>query len=282
MTPDRDLERLLDEWFGEGPSEVSDRVIERVVDRIDRQPQRRAWRLGWRHLQVNPGLRWAAAAAVLLVAIFAGTRVLAPTPNSGASGTSPAPSSSPSPSAAAGPVVVHTFAFGVPLTLTLVDGWTRDQIQPSNLDLQRGGPNGTDLGFHPLSMVTLPGDPDALTWIPVPADFVAWIRSRPEFVVGDPRSVTVGGRSGTLIDGEFVWKTGTTERDIVRYSDGAWKYDHLDAGGRMRFIIVPRSSGDGLLIVMNARDADFDADAAALDALLATVTFDAPAPSPSS
>jgi hypothetical protein len=278
MTPDRDLERLLDEWFGEGPSEVSDRVFEQVADRIERQSQRPAWRLRWREPQVNLNLRWAAAAAVLVVAIFAGTRLLGPTPNSGASVNSPTPSPSASPSAAAGPVVVHATGFAVPLTLTLVDGWTKDPIQPSNLDLQRGG---VDLGFHPISMVTLPGDPDALTWIPVPADFVAWIRSRPEFTVGDPRSVTVGGRNGTLIDGEFVWKAGTTERDFLRYADGAWRYDHFDAGARVRFVIVPGPSGDGVIIVMNAADADFDAAAAALDALLATVQFDAPAPSPS-
>jgi hypothetical protein len=230
---------------------------------------------------VNLNLRWAAAAAVLVVAILAGTRLLAPAPNSGASAPSPSPSSSPSPSAAAGPVVVHATGFAVPLTLTLVDGWTKDPIQPTNLDLQRGN---TDLGFHPLSRVTLPppGDPDAVAWIPVPADFVAWVKGRPEFVVGDPRPVTVGGRSGTLIDGEFVWKTGTTERDFLRYGDGAWRYDHLDAGARVRFIIVPGPSDDGVIIVMNAKDADFDAAANALDALLATVQFDAPAPSPSS
>ena len=48
MTQQRDIERLLDRWFAEGPSVVADRVIDVVADRIERQPQRPAWRLAWR------------------------------------------------------------------------------------------------------------------------------------------------------------------------------------------------------------------------------------------
>ena len=42
---ERDIERLLDRWFADGPTEVADRVIDEVADRIDRQPQRPAWRV---------------------------------------------------------------------------------------------------------------------------------------------------------------------------------------------------------------------------------------------
>ena len=45
MTADRDIERLLDPWFSDGPTEAPDRVIDRIADRIERQPQRHAWRL---------------------------------------------------------------------------------------------------------------------------------------------------------------------------------------------------------------------------------------------
>jgi len=287
MTPDRDLERLLDEWFGEGPREVSDRVIEQVGDRIDRQSQRPAWRLRWRDPQVNLNLRWAAAAAVLVVAIFAGARVLGPTPNSAAGGPSPTPTlsptpiSSPSPSSSASSNVVHATTFGVPLTLTLSGGWTYGMSEPNNLELFWDGTN-VDLGFHPLSKVTLPGATVADPWIPVPADFVAWVQQRPEFTAFQTRPVTVGGRSGTEIDAAFVWKTGTAKRDFLRYTTGAWLYDQGDEGHRIRFIIVPGSADDGFMIVVNAPAADFDAAAAALDVVLATVRFDAPTASPSS
>jgi len=292
MNPDRDLDRLLDAWFADGPREVADRVVLQVADRIERQSQRPAWRLPRRDSQVNLKMHWIAAAAVLVVAIFAGTRLLGPTPNSSVGGPSPAPTSSPkptptstpAPSAVPGQSILHATEFGVPLTLSLVDGWVRDGNSAADLDLQRGM---VDAAFHPIRMVTLPGPTLADPWIAVPADFVAWVRSRPEWVAGDPRSVTVGGRTGTQIDGEFVWKTGTTKREFLRFTGptlpygeiktGAWNYDSLDAGARVRFIILPGTSGDGVIIVMNGADADFDAAAAALDAVLATVQFD-PAP----
>ena len=45
MTADRDIERLLDAWFVDGPTQVPDHVFDEAVDRVDRQPQRPAWRL---------------------------------------------------------------------------------------------------------------------------------------------------------------------------------------------------------------------------------------------
>ena len=116
----------------------------------------------------------------------------------------------------------------------------------------------------------------------MPADFVAWVQQRPEFTAIQTRPVTVGGRTGTEIDAEFVWEGGTTKRDFLRYTTGAWLYDQGDQGHRIRFIVVPGSSGDGFMIVMNAPGADFDAAAAELDVVLATVQFHAPTASPSS
>jgi len=275
MNSDRDFNRLLDQWFADGPREVSDRVVVEVADRIERQSQRPAWRFPGRHFQVNLKLQWiAAAAAVLIVAVFAGRELLAPAPNSGVGGASPTPSASPDPN------FVHATAFGVPLSLTLSGGWTRDGIERTNLDLQHGD---VDLGFHPMSSVTLPGATVADPWIPVPADFVAWIAQRPEFVASAPRTITIAGRSGTVVDADFVWKAGTAKRDFLRYTTGAWLYDQGDDGNRVRFIIVPASSGvGGIVIVMNARIADFASAAAALDVVLATVQFDGPGATPAS
>ena len=49
MNQRRDIERLLDHWFADGPTQAPDRVLDVVADRIERQPQRPAWRLHWRH-----------------------------------------------------------------------------------------------------------------------------------------------------------------------------------------------------------------------------------------
>jgi hypothetical protein len=294
MNPDRDLDRLLEAWFAEGPREVADRVVLQVADRIERQSQRPAWRLPRRDSQVNLNLRWIAAAAVLVVAIFAGTRVLAPTPNSGTAGISPTASSSksPSPSPAAtytvtagpqGTTVLHAPNFDVPLSLTLGADWKITAIDKGVVDLGFCPAHARaciDMGIHSMALVTLPGATLTDPWIPVPADFVAWIDQRPEFVPSAPRTVTIAGRSGTLIDTEYVWKDGTAKRDFLRYGTGAWSYDQYNVGHRIRFIILPGPSGvGGLVIVMNAPGADFEGAATALDALLATIQFD-PAPSP--
>ena len=45
MTSERDIERILDLWFADGPTQAPDRVLDVVADRIGRQPQRPAWRL---------------------------------------------------------------------------------------------------------------------------------------------------------------------------------------------------------------------------------------------
>ena len=274
MNPDRDFDRLLDEWFADGPREAADRVVIGAADRIERQSQRPAWRLPGKDVHMNLKL-WGAAAAVLVVAVFAGSKLLAPTSNPGSGGATPTPIASLSPTPSANPKLVQATRFLVPLTLTLSGDWTFNVDEPTNLELFWRGPGHVDLGFHPLSKTTLPGASEADPWIPVPTDFVAWIRQRPEFTGVTARAVTVGGRAGTEVDAAFVWATGTPKRDFLRYSTGAWLYDQGDEGHRIRFIVVPGAT-DGFIIVVNAPGADFDPAVAELDTVLATVHFEAP------
>ena len=69
MTHERDIERLLDHWFTDGPDEAPDRVVDAVADRIGRQSQRPAWRLDRRPFQMSSMLKFATAVAA--VGIFA-------------------------------------------------------------------------------------------------------------------------------------------------------------------------------------------------------------------
>ena len=296
MTQQRDIDRLLDLWLSDGPTHAPDRVIDVVADRIERQPQRPAWRFHLREYHVNTYLKpLAAVAAVVLVAVigfslFGGssrTDVGGPGPSASSSpSASPSPMpavvATPRPSSSSGSNILDATGWSVPLTLTVGDGWRQNSVDAGQVDLLRGD---VDLGIHPIALVTLPGATEADPWIAVPSDFVAWIKRRPEFVPSEPRSVTIGGRSGTSIDAEFVRKTGTTERDFLRYTTGGWRYDQglIDAGARVRFIILPGASGEaGVMLVMNAKDSDFDAAAASLDKMLSTLRFEAPAsPSPS-
>ena len=96
MTTNRDLERLLDAWFADGPNEVADRVIDDVADRIERQPQHPAWRLRWR-TPMNPTYKLVAAMAAVLVVAVAGYNLLPRQPSTGGQAT---PSPSPTPTTA--------------------------------------------------------------------------------------------------------------------------------------------------------------------------------------
>ena len=101
MTRDQDIERVLERWFTEGPTQMPDRLFE-FVDHIDRLPQRRRARLT-RFVAMNPTLRIAAAAVVILVVAGAGTIFL--TRPSGV-GTEPSPTPSVAPSVSVPPTPI--------------------------------------------------------------------------------------------------------------------------------------------------------------------------------
>lgn len=95
MNRERDLDRLLDQWLGEGLTVAPDRVLDVLADRISHRAQRPAWRfIPWRFVIMTRPVRLAALVAVLLVAV-AGAVLL----GGGATPPSP-PSRSASPSAA--------------------------------------------------------------------------------------------------------------------------------------------------------------------------------------
>ena len=84
----------------------------------------------------------------------------------------------------------------------------------------------------------------------------------------------MGGRKGTLIDADFTWD-GRSRTDIIRYNStgSAWLYDAGTVGQRGRFILLPGAGDTGVLIFMEGYINTWDATAASLDQLLATVVF---------
>jgi hypothetical protein len=94
MTRDRDIERVLDRFYAEGPTEMPDRVLLGVFDRIERVPQRRLAYLT-RFATMNTNLRLAAAAAIVVAVVGVGAFALSQRPGVGS-----APSASPSQPAA--------------------------------------------------------------------------------------------------------------------------------------------------------------------------------------
>jgi hypothetical protein len=194
-----------------------------------------------------------------------------PAPSSSATGSPSAPSPSPTPSVApssAAKEFVSTY-FDVPLSLSLVDGWRLDGDDVRNVDLQHGV---TDLRIMRMAHLTVPGATSADPFIPLPADLGAWLAQRPEFGPVTTREVTVGGRKGTLLDADFTWD-GSSKYAFMNDGTSGWLYDRFTAGSRGRFIVLPGTGDTGVVIHMESPISGFDATAASLDEVLATLRF---------
>jgi hypothetical protein len=100
MTSERDIERLLDRWLADHPTQVADRVLDGVADRIARQSQHQAWRVLGRDHTVNAYLKPLLAVAAVVVIAVAGIGLLGRPANSPGGAGSPAPTPSPTASAA--------------------------------------------------------------------------------------------------------------------------------------------------------------------------------------
>lgn len=97
MTRETDIDRVLDRFYAEGPSEMPDRVFTAVVDRIERVPQRRLAYLT-RFATMNTNLRLAAAAAIVVAVVGVAAFALSQRSDV-ASPASPSPATSSAPSA---------------------------------------------------------------------------------------------------------------------------------------------------------------------------------------
>jgi hypothetical protein len=142
MTSERDIERLLDRWFTERPTQVPDRTLDGVADRIARQPQRPAWRLLGKDSPVTTYFKPLLAVAAVVAIAIAGIALLRPPSGPGTPTITPTPSAQPTPAATDAPSPSATFAyppaaimpagshatkvFLPAFTLTVPDGWIND------------------------------------------------------------------------------------------------------------------------------------------------------------
>jgi hypothetical protein len=225
MTHERDIERLLDSWFSDGPTETPDRVIDTVADRIARQPQRPAWRLTWRHHPLNAYLKpLALVAATILVAFLGFNLVGGFKTNSDVAAPSPTPSATPTPAASASPLASsaayacdpdrtcsgllpagsHTSgSFSVPFTFTTPEGWV------NRVDIPRAYKVDTASGITTpilvMSKVAIAEQTPECGPTPKAGaghsvqDIVDFLRTHPGLDTTDPVPVEVGGYKGQSI-----------------------------------------------------------------------------------
>jgi hypothetical protein len=205
MTSERDIERVLDHWFTERPTQVADRVLDEVADRIGREPQQPAW-LPWRDSHVIGNIKpLAAIAAVVLVAIV-GFALLRPSSGSGV-GTSPttsptaSPTPSPKPTHTPRPAGMVVQQKPISFTVTLPQNWVNNGwfAAPS-----QGTEAPTGIAIGAPGAINVPSDPcDGVGKEPgakTPADVVAALRSRTDLVVSNVIDTTLDGHTGKRVD----------------------------------------------------------------------------------
>jgi streptogramin lyase len=105
MSGKRDIERILDGWLAEGPTEAPDRILSNLETRIEGQPQRPAWHIHIREVRMGRYARPLAAVAAAVIVVVAGILVWR-SPGQAIVGATPSPASStlsPSPVNGGGP-----------------------------------------------------------------------------------------------------------------------------------------------------------------------------------
>lgn len=224
MTRERDVERILDRWFDDGPTQAPDRVLDAVADRIERQPQRPAWRLP-KESHVNGYLKpLLAVAAVLVIAVVGynllpGNSVGGPqsTPSPSATATV-APSPTGSPTGSLKPVACADPAFGCAgaltagahvsaafqpqLTYEIPEGWANTLDRARTYSFLAPG---NTLSLQVMSEVAIPEQNAGCTAERksgagnTVADWVAFLETHPGLAATAPEPVTVGGYAGERI-----------------------------------------------------------------------------------
>jgi hypothetical protein len=220
MTRERDIERLLDTWFRDGPTEAPDRIVDAVADQIGRQSQRPAWRLDWRPF-VNPTAKLAAGLAAVLVVGFVGWQLLPGGSGSGGGSlptavpTAVTPTPSPTPSATPFPcdagsgcagkldAGAHlTAQFTPQFSYTVADaGWTNPVDHPElyQLDSSRGY---ILVVAHPAIAERTAACEETPTegYGTAPADWIQFVSDHPGLETTRVQSVTIGGYRGQSVD----------------------------------------------------------------------------------
>ena len=106
MSSRTEIDRALDEFFGEGPEKVADQALLRTFDAIDRTKQRRDLLAPWRFSLMSLNPRLATVMLVAVVAVGGAAYLLGQHSASGSGAVVPTPTVTPSPAPTASPVAV--------------------------------------------------------------------------------------------------------------------------------------------------------------------------------
>jgi hypothetical protein len=275
MTHERDIERILGHWLADGPTEVPDRVMDVIADRIARQPQRPAWRLDWRDFNMHTTLRAAAVLAAVVV-LAVGAIYLRGSPsgsNIGGPTVTPSPSPTASPTPAPSLRSLSPLAFRPVTHLEMPYGWVVPVDDPRSFTL--APPPGSPEAGGSIGVMTAPfvsfADPDCEGRAPAGvgtsiAEVVAALAGDPRLVTTPAQAVTVGDRTGQVLDvqiasdwtGTCSWSGGTPAVIVLSATDTGPAVG-LGRAERARFFFL--DVGDSVLAIniVTSDDSTFDA-----------------------
>jgi hypothetical protein len=198
-----DFDRVLVEWFADGPTAMPDRVVAITADRIGRERQRRAWRMpGGRWLSPQAKLATVVAAGLVIAAV--GFAILPRGSSVGPAGaTSPPPSatasSSPSTPATELPEPAHTFR--TPIGYVLPAGWQARTEDWDILQFSNGSTaDAASVTIMPVSIRIASADCSQGNGGPSDLDgMVASLRANAAFSITNQRSTSVGGHRAVTL-----------------------------------------------------------------------------------
>jgi hypothetical protein len=217
MTRHFDIDRAIEEWLSDGPSQLPDRTIDGIVRQLDETKQRRPGWLPWRPEMKRTFLALGGVTAAIVVVLVAGAMFLGLGVNPLGFGGQPTPTATPSPTASPRPVpeeggdlqpgtyvAAPVQGAGNPLTVTFTvpEGWK--WIGGNGVYAERGGKN---LGIQLEDITSLNGDPcdwsgtaDDVSVGTTVEDLVEALGAQTAYEVSEPIDVAIGGYSGTRVD----------------------------------------------------------------------------------
>ena len=310
MTSERDIERVLDHWFAERPTQVADRVLDEVADRIARQPQQPAWRVPRRDSHMNINLKALVAIAAIVVVAVAGFAVLRPSSSGiGVPAATEAPTVTASPTASTsaidcqegirgcvGPLAagIHYSsrfepAFSYETTSAVAGEWHNDLDSPAIYEIDRGDPVDQYVLLWSDASIVDPNDQCSTN--PAPglgrkaADWIDFVTNHPGIDASEPVNIDFGGVTAQQVelavahswtygcggDGHTGFYVSLLTQDV----EGRPSEYGLPSDQRLLFTVV--DVGDRTVVILSYGPPDADAFAAGMGNirdLVATFRFD--------
>jgi hypothetical protein len=318
MSTDRDTTRIVRSWLEEGATTLPDRVLDAVLDQVPATSQRRAWWPARRFNEMNTPIRIAIAAAAVVVVALVGINLLPSSGGLGGPAPSPtpdptqtaSPTQAPSPSTASNVNATGSFAPGTTyvidqggvasgrMTFTVpATGWSAFDPLFVGKNLAGGG-DVFDLYFGPFLVGNV--YTGGCHWLgtaltppvgPTVDDLATALLAQAGPGASPPIAVTMGGHPGKKVELSIPQDLDVTTCD----SDGDFTLFGRWLNAGQAYGAAPWTYGNGqhntvYIIDVDGKRQVIDtmylpgmsaADRAELDQAVASIRFEAAAPSPS-